>query len=128
MTMSAPLLTAAVLLVAIGLVHSWLGERRLIGPLLAPATRTGLLEKSVFARRVLRFAWHLTTLTWVGIAAVLTMLARGPLEASGRATLWALAVTMAATGLVILWTGRGRHWAWPVFVAIAACSAYAAMG
>ena len=36
---SISLLTAAFLLFAIGIVHSWLGERRLIGPLLAPGRR-----------------------------------------------------------------------------------------
>lgn len=123
---SAALLTAAVLTVIIGLIHSWLGEVRLIGPLTAPETRTGLLAKSRFARDVLRFAWHLTTLTWIGIGAVFAIFARAPMNEAGRSVLLALALTMLLTGLVILYTGRGRHWAWPVFLAIAACAAYAA--
>jgi hypothetical protein len=124
---SAALLTAAVLTVIIGLVHSWLGEVRLIGPLLAPDTRNGLLAKSDFARSVLRFAWHLTTVAWIGIGAVFAIFARGGLGQNERGALLALALTMLATGLVILYTGRGRHWAWPVFLAIAACAAYAAL-
>lgn len=123
---SAALVTAAALTVFIGLVHSWLGEVRLIGPLTAPETRTGLLAKSRFARDVLRFAWHLTTLTWFGVGAVFMIFARAPLDGTGRSVVLALALTMLATGLVILASGRGRHWAWPVFLAIAGCAAYAA--
>ena len=117
--MSYSLLLAASLTVTIGLVHSWLGEVRLIGPLLHPATRSGLLEKSRFARQVLRFAWHLTTIAWWGTAAVLALLAFGPLAGNSGAVLIALSVTFAVTGAVALVTSRGRHLAWPVFLAIA---------
>jgi hypothetical protein len=114
------LLIAATLTVFIGAVHSWLGERRLIGPLLAPDTRTGILERSRFARQVLRFAWHITTLAWWGMGAVLASYALVPREAFGAVTLGLIAATFFATGVIILVTGRGRHWAWPVFMAIAA--------
>ena len=125
--MSTALLTAAALSAAIGIVHSWLGERRLIGPLLDPETRTGMLAHSAFARSVLRFAWHITTIAWIGIGAVFAIFATAPLTALDRSVLVALALTMAVTGAVIFYTGRGRHWAWPVFLAIAALAAYPAL-
>lgn len=56
------MLLAGVFLVGLGLVHSWLGEVKLIGPLLSPPGRSGILVHSRFARDVLRFAWHLTSL------------------------------------------------------------------
>ena len=116
------LLTAAILTFAIGAAHSWLGEGWLLGPLLDPETRQGLLEKSTFARRVLRFAWHLTTIAWWGFAAVLILLARAPIDASGRAALAGIAGTFLATGLVTCLSSRGRHFAWPIFVTIAGLS------
>ena len=115
---SIPLLIAAILLFVIGTVHSWLGERKLIGPLLAPGYRKGLLEKSEFARQVLRFAWHLTTVAWWGIGAMLLVLGQAPLEPTGRLILWITAATFLVTGLATLLASRGRHLAWPVFLAV----------
>ncbi len=116
------LLVAAVLTVFIGVVHSWLGEVRLIGPLLSPQHRTGILANSKFSRNVLRFAWHITTLAWWGFAAVLGWLAITPLDGSSRTVLVMIALTFLATGLVTLISSRGRHLAWIIFVAIAALS------
>src|SRR5258708_2928961 len=44
--LSTSLLVAAVLTFLVGAAHSWLGERKLIGPLLAPEGRQGLLAAS----------------------------------------------------------------------------------
>jgi hypothetical protein len=118
----ASLLTAAALAFGVGVVHSWLGERWLIGPLLAPGRRQGMLEKSEFARRALRFAWHLTTIAWWGPAAMLVWLARAPLDSTGRAMLTITAVMFLITSIVTLAVSRGRHLAWPVFMAIAGLS------
>jgi len=116
---STALLMAAALTFAVGAVHSLLGERRLIGPLLAPGHRQGILERSAFARQVLRFAWHLTTIAWWGIGAMLVAYALAPLDPSSRSTLAIIAVTFSITGIVILAASGGRHLAWPVFLAIA---------
>lgn len=117
------LLAAALLIFLLGAAHSWLGERKLIGPLLSPERRVGLLERSVFARRVLRFAWHLTTLAWWGFAALLWAQAKFPLEQQGRATLTIIATTFFISGFATLIVSRGRHLAWPVFFIIAFFSA-----
>ena len=115
------LVSAAVLTVAIGVIHSWLGERRLIGPLLAAVgRRQGMLERSVFARQVLRFAWHLTTLAWWGFGALLVDLSLGTIDVRSRSILGIVAMTFLITGMAILVSSRGRHLAWPVFFLIAA--------
>lgn len=116
------LLVAAILAIAIGVVHSWLGERRLIGPLLSPERRHGILASSAFARQVLRFAWHLTTIAWWGFAFILVVLAASPLDPQGRHVLTVVAATFLVTGIVILAVSGGRHLAWPVFLAIAGLS------
>lgn len=114
--MEAALLISAGLTGLLGIVHSALGEARLIGPLLAPATRTGLLAKSAAARGILRFAWHLTSIAWWGLAAVLAAYAlAGPGQAE-TAVLAAVAATLVVTGVMIFATSRGRHLAWPVFL------------
>ena len=116
------LVVAAILTFGIGVVHSWLGEVRLIGPLTAPGKRQGLLDKSAFARQVLRFAWHLTTLAWWGIAAILALLAMSTIEGEIPTILTIIAVTFFVTGLVTLVSSCGRHLAWLVFFAIAGLS------
>lgn len=121
---NATIFAAALLTFLIGAVHSWLGEWRLIGPLLAPEQRQGRLASSAFARGVLRFAWHVTTIAWWGIgAALIALAASAPLDRQGRLVLAIIAVTFLVTGLVTLIAGRGRHLAWPVFLAIAGLSA-----
>ncbi len=119
---SLVLICAAILTVFIGVVHSWLGERRLIGPLLSLEHRSGMLASSIFARNILRFAWHLTTLTWWGIAAILVALSLSPLDETGRAILVIVAVTFGLLGTVTFVAGSGRHLAWIVFLMIAGLS------
>ena len=107
---------AALLLLAVGLAHSVLGERLILRRLdrqsLPPLRGSGGVTK-----RVLRFAWHVTTLAWWGFAALL--LAR---FASVEASLQIVAATFAVTAAVIATSSRGRHPAWLVFLAVAVLS------
>ena len=114
--METALLISAGFTGLLGLVHSGLGEARLIGPLLDPVHRTGLLAKSATARGILRFAWHLTSIAWWGLAAVTAAYALAPPGKAEPAVLTAIAATLAISGLVILATSRGRHLAWPIFL------------
>jgi hypothetical protein len=120
------LMSAAALTLLISGFHSWLGERILIGPLLAAETRRGLLRESLFARRTLRGAWHLTTLFWWAIAGIFAILAADPMAPGSpqdRRILAVLAGAFLATGLLILIGSRGRHLAWPLFLAVAVAAA-----
>lgn len=117
--MEPALLVSAGLAGLLGIAHSVLGEQRLLGPLLAPDQRVGLLAKSGFARNILRFAWHLTSIAWWGLGAVLVAVA---VAAPGRTeanVLMAVAGTLAVSGLLILAISKGRHFAWPVFLVAA---------
>jgi hypothetical protein len=108
------LFTAAVLLVVTAFAHSVLGERRLIGPLLA--RREGVLASDL-ARFILRFAWHLTSVTWAVLAVILVQLVRDP----ATARLWAGAgtgVAFTSIGLYDAVATRGRHVGWPFLTAI----------
>lgn len=108
------LFIAAALLIVTGAVHSLLGERRLIGPLLF--RQEGILA-SKFARFILRFAWHVTTVTWAVLALVLVQLAHD----AATARLWAAAATGVAfsgVGLYDLVCSRGRHVGWPLLTGI----------
>ena len=126
--MSIPLTAAAVLLVGMGIVHSFLGERYIIIRLFR-RDLPKLFGSDWFTRRTLRFAWHLTTVAWWGIAVVLLILADhfgGPApstagltstdpDATARAVGYTMAIVLGVHAVVAAAGTRGRHLAWLVF-------------
>ena len=116
--MNAGLLIAATLLVAIAAAHSILGERYILTRLFRRGPLPRLYGSDWFTRRTLRFAWHLTSVAWLGFAALVAHLGVG--RPADRPTV--LAVVAATFGLhaaITLVASRGKHFAWPVFLAIA---------
>ena len=106
--MSGGLALAAGSLVVLAVLHSALGERLLLGPLLAAPALPPLGIPAGLARRTLRFAWHLTSLAWLGLAWVAVAEPR---------TLPAVGVVLALSGLGALVGSGGRHFAWAVMLA-----------
>jgi hypothetical protein len=121
--MHAMLLYAAAVLAAVcAVTHSVLGERRLIGPILQGAGQSAnagpAVLKSRLARRILRLAWHVTSLSWIAQAAVFVIVASAPPDAQGRPIVMVIGasfVLMAAISVVI---SRGRHVGWPMLAAV----------
>jgi len=110
--------TQVLLLVA---VHSYLGERYILIRLFRRKDLPHLFGSDVFTRRTLRFAWHLTTVAWLGLGVLLVMMAALPAQPLARRQVGAaLAATAAISALVTLVGSRGRHLAWLRFVAVAA--------
>jgi hypothetical protein len=107
------LLAAGVLCVLTALVHSLLGEARLIGPLVRG--RQGVLGRPL-SRQVVRLAWHWTSVLWLLVASVLVSAGLGhPVE------IWLLRVigaTHLAMGLLDAVVTRGKHIAWPPLVLV----------
>ncbi len=106
---------AGILIVATGAVHSVLGERRLIGPLLAGRS----FADAPRAGRAVRFTWHLATLLMVLTALTVAW--------PGTPTMVVRLIGLAylGLGLLSLWMTRGRHISGPMFSA-AGVSALAA--
>jgi hypothetical protein len=104
----------------IGLAHSVLGERLLLGPLFRHGDLPKLLGSGSFARRTLRFAWHLTTVLLAAIGAIVMALSTASLDPQAMWILRVLAVTFAACSLVSLIGARAKHFSWWVFLIIAA--------
>lgn len=119
--MNGLLIAAAVLTIVIGIVHSWLGERFIIRRLLRRTDLPKLFGDDTFTRRTLRFAWHLTTAAWFGLAAILVTLSgviAGVRVSDG--VVFAIAQTFIASAALALILTRGRHLSWVVFSIIAA--------
>lgn len=111
------LLVAAALLALIALAHSVLGERYILVRLFRREGLPRLFGSDGFTRRTLRFAWHLTSVAWLGFAALLALQARAP-ESDG-ALLAVVVATFLAHAAITALASRGKHFAWPVFLAVA---------
>jgi hypothetical protein len=91
--------------------HSWLGERRIIGPLLRQPWQ--LRSPRSFADPLLRWTWHLTSAAWLTGATVLAAAAAG--AAVSTLAIDALGGLAVVSSGVILVALRGTFPGWAVF-------------
>jgi Cu/Ag efflux pump CusA len=80
-----------------------------------------LLGSDWLTKRVLRFAWHLTTIAWWGFAVILYLLST-PSDNLRTEILITIAVIFALSGVVSLLFSRGKHLSWLFFFGIALTS------
>jgi hypothetical protein len=90
-------------LVVVALVHSVLGEARILRPLLGSAWSIGMSRRA--AEQILRFAWHLTSIAWLALAAIV---------AGGEPLL--LVAIMALWSAGVIFVMLRAHLAWPLFL------------
>ena len=119
----AALTLASLLLVATMGVHSILGQKRLIDPILKQGA--GVMQRPL-ARFILPFGWHLMSLFGLIIAAILFAWAWAPDQAQ--------TIGLARTGLVFTVSGiwdaigsKGQHVGWPPLTVIGLCALAALM-
>lgn len=115
--MNWALYTAAILIVATGVAHSYLGERYILVRLFRRTDLPHLFGSSDFTVRTLRFAWHITTIAWFGLAALIVLVARDAL--SPATTLYVVAATCLASAALAAIGSRLRHLSWLVFLVVA---------
>jgi len=108
------LIAAAVATLATAFTHSYLGERRLIGPVVA--SNAGIMSHAL-AKQVLRFGWHLLTLLWLGQALLLIRQASAA-PVLDRSLIGGIGAIHLAAGLFDAVYTRGRHIGWPLLTAI----------
>ncbi|QTD56372.1 hypothetical protein [Parasphingorhabdus cellanae] len=120
--MSEILLTiAAILALATVLVHSIVGEKRLIGPLVTAGD--GVMQEDL-AKQVIRFAWHFTSI--LGLIAVYILAMAAYDFAAADVTL--LAVTGSAfliAGIYDAIVTKVKHIGWPMLAAVGALTLFA---
>lgn len=128
MTLAQGFIAAAITaLILVAFLHSYFGETRLLSPLFKHQGNS-ILEND-FARKVLRYAWHLTSLLWIMIAICLYAVAFHPTDLS-TIVLLTIGIGFLFIGLFDLVVSRGRHIGWPALTAIGIFSlaAYVAGG
>jgi hypothetical protein len=120
------LIFAAFLLFALGVMHSVLGGKRLIAPILARSDLPVILGSLDNTRITLRVGWHILTLFWWGQAVVLVVIAVAP-EHVMSAFLLSLSGCCAVTGVLALVLSRAKHLSWILFLPLALITFYAAI-
>jgi hypothetical protein len=106
----------AILLVAIGVAHSYLGEKYILIRLFRSGSLPKLYGGTEFTKNTLRFAWHLTSIAWFGFAFILIHLSGGSLSENVIGNI--SACTFVLHGIIALVGSRGKHFSWPVFLTI----------
>lgn len=123
--MSIAPLIAGLLLLLIAAAHSWLGEKLILAPLFSQAMPASRLGPSAM-KRILRFAWHITSVAWIGIGLAALLYALQPM-AGAEIYLLLASLTLLITGATIYASSRGGHFAWPVFGAATLLLLYTAV-
>lgn len=121
--MQPTLLTiAALLILATMCVHSTLGQRRLIRPLLDEGH--GVMQRPL-ARFIVPFAWHLTSFIGLIVAAILFAWAWAP-EKAPTIGLAMTGIVFTVSGIIDAIGSKGQHVGWPPLTLIG-LSAFAAL-
>lgn len=113
----------ASLLVMVAIAHSYLGERYILIRLFRRDDLPKVLGSDEFTKKTLRFAWHVTSIAWLGFAAILLVTVQSTFskEVIGQI----IALTFFIHFLIALFGSKGRHLSWIVFLAI---SVFALLG
>jgi hypothetical protein len=114
------------LLVFIGFIHSYLGERMILIRLFKRENLPKLLGSDWFTKRVLRFAWHITTVAWWGFAGILYVIAN-PSDNTNNEILQIISLVFFISGMVSAVFSKLKHFSWFVFLIISGLSFYAAV-
>ena len=107
---------AAFLLVAVAVAHSYLGERFILTRLFKRDNLPKLFGSDNFTKRTLRFAWHVTSVAWLGFAAIIIALAQA--QPDVQILVKIIAATFAIHFAISFFGSAGEHLSWIVFGAV----------
>jgi hypothetical protein len=124
--MEIALTVAAALILFVAIAHSWLGERYILTRLFRRSDLPQLFGSSEFTKRTLRFAWHGTSIAWLGLAGVLLAIAHPPVQTLMLGRI--VGITFLIHGFIALFGSKGRHLSWIAFLLIGTLAIYATRG
>jgi hypothetical protein len=113
--MNLQLSIAALLSATLAVSHSWLGERLILQPILGLEDLPKLSGSRRGMRKIVRFAWHLTSVYFLAVAAILFYFSR---VAGDAAVIKIISVTNLLSAVITFSISRGRHYAWVVFFVV----------
>jgi len=104
---------AALLLICLGLIHSYLGEKYILKRLFKRTNIPHLYGSDDFTKNTLRFAWHITSFAWFGIAFVLAFETM-----PSNLLLYTMSLVFLVSSFVSGYFSKGKHLSWLCFLAI----------
>jgi hypothetical protein len=114
---------AGSLFVILGLGHSYAGERYVLPRILRMPDLPRLAGSTLYMQRILRLAWHVTSIAWFGLAAVVVLLIQ-PSAARNDISI-AVGLTALASFVLVLAGSRGKHYlAWAMFLVASLITLY----
>ena len=105
---------AALILVFIGLAHSYLGERYILIRLFKRDNIPHLFGSDHFTKGTLRFCWHVMSLAAFGFAAILFHTPSHSVFA-----LQVIGFVFAASAVLSIYFTQGKHLSWVAFLIVA---------
>ena len=100
------------------IMHSILGERYFIAPIIARMDWSGVQRSHRFANKIVRLAWHVTSLMWLAFAGIFIVPIFG---FGGVLPVYVIAAAVfAATFWMTGFNTNWRHRGWPIFALITA--------
>ena len=118
---------SALAFVVLAIGHSYLGERFILAPILRLPGLPKLFGSARFMHQILRLAWHVTSIAWLGLAGIVVMLAYPPLNS--RTVAASVGIISLASFFSVLVFTRGKHVAaWVLFLLISVVTLYYAAG
>jgi hypothetical protein len=117
--MNILVLITVFLIIGIALAHSWLGEKYIITRLLRRDDLPKLFGSDTFTKQTIRYAWHLTTIAWLGFASLLIFLT-GFFQSisTAQGILFSIIITFIVSSILSLIFTRSRHLSWIIFLII----------
>lgn len=107
------LTVAAIIMLITGIAHSYLGEKYILIRLFQRDNLPELLGSDEFTKNTLRFTWHITTITWFGLAAVLYF------DNNHSALfLYSVAVVSFISAAMAAFFTKVKHLSWIAFLAV----------
>ncbi|EHI9242940.1 hypothetical protein CW613_003955 [Vibrio mimicus] len=104
---------AGSLLVAVAFAHSYLGERYILIRLFKRDNLPRLFGSDDFTKRTLRFAWHLTSIAWLGMAGIIVAMVQPEIDKILVCRI--IAFTFIIHFLIALFGSEGKHLSWIAF-------------
>jgi len=117
------ILVASVILVLIGIVHSYLGERYILMRLFRRDNIPHLFGSDAFTKGTLRFCWHVLSVAAFGFAAILYNKPSNDLF-----TLKVIGVVFLVSALLSMFFTKGKHLSWLAFLLVSAVCFIEAFG
>ena len=118
------LVIAAFLSFIIGVIHSYLGERYILIRLFRRDNIPVLFGSDSFTKRTIRFAWHLTTIAWVGFSVILISISTDQPDLK-YLVLKIVGSVFLVSGIFSFGFTKGKHLSWLFFWTIAAICYFA---